>query len=388
MTNENVPSGKQPLPDWYMERDMVAVYRKIVAGEFCEILGVGSAGKSNFVRHMTKFRVKQRYLHQLAPYFITVMLNPHLMVNIDDEATLQQTGRAWPGYEIMLSRLRRELNDLDRRQLLPHSADSKDVIEEVFMRIRNLFHKQPVIAHSGIRHLEDAVYEVLAMGPQWHLVFIFDEIEEFVRTLPPEFFQSLRGLRDEFKGRVMYVTTARVPLIDLAKQKIEKSADPDTTMVMQGFTELFTGFTHYLQPLDENSAREAIRRLEERNQFTMHENNRKRLLRATGHHAGLLRRGFMPTMNFSVEARAESEYFPRLLSDRGVTRECDMIYTSLAADEQAILMAITQRQPPKQVTPALQALIDKHLIVDMNGEYVHRLPILAGYLMDLARRGR
>jgi len=388
MSNDNPPGAKQPLPDWYMQADMIAVFQKIRAGEFCEILGVGSAGKSNFVRQMVQPAVKRLYLQQYEPYFITVLLNPHLMINIDDDTTRAQTGQSWPGYELILSRMRRQLIELERSNLLPRSNEGIDIIEEIEDRIRLMFNRLPVIAHSGIRHLEDVVHEVLALGAEWHFVFIFDEIEEFVRLLPPEFFQSLRGLRDEFKGRVMYVTTSRIPLVDLAQYKIDKGGDPDTVMVMQGFTELFTGFTHYLQPFDERSAHEAIRRLEERNRVRLHELNRRRLVGATGSHPGLIRRAFLPTLYFPPDNANHNAYMQHLLADRGVARECENIYTSLADDERETLMALTRGRPPEEMTAGLRALIDKHLIRDKDGLYVHRLPILAGHLMDRANRER
>jgi len=174
--------------------------------------------------------------------------------------------------------------------------------------------------------------------------------------------------------------------VDLADYKIEKGGDPDTVMVMQGFTELFTGFTHYLNPFDERSAREAIRRLEERNRVQLHEINRRRLMGATGSHAGLIRRGFLPTLYFAPDNTNHNAYMQHLLADRSVARECEMIYTSLADNERETLMAITRGRPPEEMTPGLRSLMDKHLIRDKDGLYVHRLPILAGHLMERASR--
>ena len=369
------PGPKQPLPDWYMQRDMVEVFSRIMAGEFCEIVGVGSAGKSNFARHMTRSDVKRRYMHQFEPYYIMVLLNPHLMVTADSSVS-----DAWPGYEIMLSRLRRELIDLERRNLITTTPESGDVIAQVERRYANLFSTHTVIAQSGIRHMEDAVYEVLALGKDWQVVFIFDEMEEFMRNLPPEFFQSLRGIRDEFKGRVMYVTTSRVPLVQIPLPE----TDGHDAMVLQGFLELFHGFTYHLRPLDEQSALEVIRRLEQRNAYAMPDSNQRRLLEATGGHAGLLRRGFLPTMTLSNSRRSDSAYFNALLSDRGVRQECEMIYDSLSEDEQEAIMAITRDHPPDEESPALQSLIDKNLIVKRNNNYYHAIPLFAGFLRERA----
>jgi hypothetical protein len=380
---DKMPGAKQPLPEWYQQRDMNEVFRRITAGEFCEILGVGSAGKSNFIRHLTSTDVKRRYLGENEPYFVFVLLNPHLMVNVQG-GSVQHGGGAWPGYEIMLSRLRRELIDLERRGGLPTLDDDDDLITRVRHFYGNMFKDLHLIAQSGIRHLEDAVYEVLLQGGRWHIVFLFDEIEEFMRVLPPEFFQSLRGLRDEFKGRVMYVTTSRLPLVEIAHEhRVNGEA-----MVMEGFVELFNGFQYHLGLLEDPSAREAIRRLEVRNRLNISEPNRQRLLQASGKHAGLLRRAFVPTMRADNRSIDDDGYYKLLLGDRGVRQECRMIFDSLRPDEQAALLALTTGRSITPDSPVVRSLLDKHLIIERDGSYYHALPILAGHLKDLGGKRR
>jgi hypothetical protein len=55
----------------------------------------------------------------------------------------------------------------------------------------------PVTRQSGLRHLEDAVYAVLADDDRWRVAFLLDEVSAFA-ALPSTFFRSLRGLRDQY----------------------------------------------------------------------------------------------------------------------------------------------------------------------------------------------
>src|SRR5690606_32080045 len=151
-----------------------------------------------------------------------------------------------------------------------------------------LFDAHPVLAQTGIRQLEDAVTEVLRLDRRMRIVFMFDEFEEFI-NLPAYFFQSLRGVRDDYKQRLMYVTASRFSLPELVAQH---KPDPKDVGIMEGFVELFHGFTHYISRLDNQSARASIERLERRFNTRLQPDLERGLICTTGKHSGLLRRGF------------------------------------------------------------------------------------------------
>jgi hypothetical protein len=370
----NVPAPRQPLPYYYQKEDLTYIFRQLRAGEFCSLVGLGSAGKSNLVSLVARDDVKDHYLpREEAATYVIVLLNPHLMINLSDDA-IYHTGRAWAGYEMMISRLRRKLVSPTFYPWF-QQVGRLDVVEQVTSYYLNLFDKLPALAQTGIRQVENAVYEVLSLGDPWRVVFIFDEFEQFLAQLPPQFFQSLRGLRDEYKGRISYVTTSRRPLKELVDETYPEEKD---YLVLEGFMELFHGGLRYVSPLDQASANESVRRLEERYGIMLDSSIRANLIDITGGHAGMLRRGFVPSKNFPDVARDVNNLLNLLLDDRGVSEECAVLIRSLSAGERRTLRQLLYNQPISD-SAAWQSLLDKHIVYEVNGQKRWRMPLLAGW---------
>lgn len=359
MTLQHTPDGTIPVD--YQHQDARNVMRILGAGESCALVGVGSMGKSNFLRFIPRADVKERYLGDRGNYLLMILLNPHHLVYLQDQA-LAESGSMWPGYELMLSRLRRTLSSLSAQGVLPlPPADQRTMIEAVTRSCAMLFDDRALLRQTGIRQLEDAVWEVVRLNEHLRLVFMFDEFEAFTH-LPPQFFQSLRGLRDDFKQRVMFLTASRVALDPLVQDAYPAAADQQA---LEGFVELFYGFTHYMHLLDDDSAIFSIRRLENRNRVARiapvleHE-----LLRTTGGHAGLLRRAFLPATRVSVPENIDRlSFIEYLLTDSGVQQECRTMLTSLTSAEQNMLLDIATRTLTiADHDPTWQTLLDKHLV--------------------------
>lgn len=376
---------EEPLPDYFQQQDVDWIYKMLRAGESCTLIGIGSVGKSNLMQFLTTDRVKLKYLQKQASTTLMVLVDPHKLVHLEQQA-LNQAGASWPGYEIMLSRLRRGLAEFaDKGHLPPKSPNEED---DLFSRVQdhylNMFEAQPILAQSGIRHLEESVYEVLRLGRDWRIAFLFDEIESFLH-LPPEFFQSLRGLRDEFKQRVMYVTSSRAPLDEL----VSKHVKPEGHDMLESFTELFHGFNRYIGPLERPSAEFMVRRLERRYTITLGTAGSQTLMNITGCHAGLLRRSFRPFSNVIGMGNSFDQLFDHLLKDRGVLQECEVIFNSLPPTEQNFMRQIVSGKPVSMKEEAWKMLSDKHLVTKgIHGEPTLIMPLLGGYIAfkELARK--
>ncbi|NWG17987.1 MAG: hypothetical protein HXY41_15285 [Chloroflexi bacterium] len=370
----------------YQERDAEYVYRFLYAGESCSLVGIGSVGKSNLLLFlMNNDEAKKKYLGDYAPFLIMVLLDPHKIIHLQ-QAALAQAGTAWPGYEIMISRLRRALEELDDKNLLPQQ-DGNDIIETISRLYLNLFSEKPLLAQTGIRQLEEAVFAVMRLssppGFPWKIAFLFDEFEGF-RGLPPEFFESLRGVRDEFKNRVMFVTTSRRPLNELVSEWYED--DPHGLEIMDGFLELFRGFTHFIRLLDRDSAEALIQGLQKRYNMDLEPANRRNLLDATGRHAGLLRRSFLPMYRVSTSALTLDQICDYLLQHRGILQECRTILDSLPLDERACLWQIARGQFDAIDPEAWHSLGEKHLVdQSQQGQPSLTLPLLRRFLMSQPR---
>lgn len=375
----NMPAPMQPLPYWYQRDDLTYIFNQLRAGEFCSLIGMGSAGKSNLVSLVAREDVRPHYIQpsEEAMTYVVVMLNPHLLISLSEDA-MYHTGQAWSGYELMISRLRRKLISPPFTPWLRDSGYGHviDLIEQTYYM--SLFDKLPAFAQTGIRQLEGAVYEVLSLGEAWRVAFIFDEFEQFIEQLPPHFFQSLRGLRDEYKGRIMYVTTSRRPLWELTQEKYPEEKE---RLVMEGFVELFHGGTRYVSPLDFDSALFSVERLEKRYKAPLQDMTRRNLIAVTGGHAGLLRRGFVPTKDNPQAGGDGMALIKVMLSHKGVSDECSVLIRSLSADERRVLKQMLLNEAIVD-RGALQSLIDKHIVYLDGGQPYWRMPLLAGWAQE------
>jgi hypothetical protein len=364
------------LPERYRYQDTDTVFRIIRTGESMALVGVGSSGKSNFVRHVVRDAVKRINIQDQPPHqIVLVLLNPHYLVHLEDNA-LQHSGKLWPGYELMLNRLRMALRELEDQPLTPNE---QQVLTEVYRTVSdayyNMFSDVPLKAQAGLRRLEDAVADVMDLGPGWKLAFIFDELEEFVRKLPVEFFQSLRGLRDDNKRRLLYITTSR-----LAPRDMLKTMPREESLVLEGFTELFHDFTVYLGPLDDPSAHYNLNRYENRYGLALDNLRKEYLLHASGRHIGLMRRGYIPTYQTDINSLSRDQFVDRLLNHDKIQKDCETLFNSLSDIEKQTMTELAFQQ---RIThdAALNTLYQKHLI---DQSCVIRIPLLQAYIRRLA----
>ena len=103
--------------------------------------------------------------------------------------------------------------------------------------------KNPLYAYMGIRYLELGLQFFLRKGIQ--IVFMFDEFEEMLDQMPVKFFHTLRGLRDNNKQSLSYLTFTRAPLTTLIERK---GLD---MLKYEPFIELFTDNVYYVGPYNE-----------------------------------------------------------------------------------------------------------------------------------------
>lgn len=378
--SDQTMAAQDPLPEVYQEEDARQVFKWLRRGESCSLVGIGSVGKSNLLNFIMDERIKHKYR---ASNVIMVFLDPHKLVHLQKQG-LEMAGTSWPGYEIMIHRLRRAVAEMyDRGQLQPPVSNNLDMTSSITGFYLNLFRtEQPLLVQTGIRQLEESVYEVLRQHRDWKIAFLFDEFEGF-RDLPPEFFESLRGLRDEFKYRVMYVTTSRRDPEELVKEW-DLYTSKRAREIMEGFLELFRGFTIYLRLLDPPSAAGLMARLARRywgEDRELDEARREDLMNATGSHAGLMRRCFLPIAN--LDARRPIDDLCRyLLTQDGVVKECLAILDSLSEAERDALWYAARGKAVRADTAAQLEM--KHLGKQFRPGYLElNMPVLRQYLFNL-----
>jgi hypothetical protein len=357
----------------YQKKDVQYVFNVLQAGESCSLVAMGSVGKSNLLQFLTQDYVTEHYLHrEEASHWVMVLVDPHEMVCLQGDA-LAQAGDHWAGYEIMLSRLHYALMRLYNSDALgPQTDEQKKDLNELFEMVgdchEDILQPNPLSQQIGLRHLEEALYEILSRDDNWRIVFLFDEVGEMLNLLPPEFFQSLRGLRDSFKRRVMYVAASRRPLDDLCDEIADREADPRIKYVLEGFYELFREFTYYISPLDYESFKATVEgyynrhadRIPSLGEWTKEDLTRE-LFAITGGHAGLVRRSFLTAVSLVASGQLEEPLGHYLLYDDAVNKECETIFLSLPRAERIEMNLLAHDKPIDD--KVLRSLCAKHLIV-------------------------
>jgi hypothetical protein len=185
------------------------------------------------------------------------------------------------------------------------------------------------------RNLDQAVGRLASAGAR-RIVFILDDCDDLILHASPVFFSDLRGLRDNYKQILVYVTLTRR----------EPAFLRDTTPEFEELFELISmpGHTIAIGPYVESDGLLMLRRLAGRQAppRTLTELEARQLYHLSGGHAGLLRSLFFATQ-YNAELAAASlsnSDWTRLAEHADVESEARKIWDSLEPDEQADLRQI------------------------------------------------
>jgi hypothetical protein len=347
----------------YQKEDAEYVFNLLKAGESCFLIATGCSGKSTFLAHLVRDDVKKHYLYDQAPYYLITLLNPRQLLS-------DQGNPAWTGYELMLNQIRFALAIAIRDDHFPPEEASR--IEELSDKVDERYliatKPEPMLRQMAIRQLQWSLYEIFSFDEQFRVVFVIDELEEFFALLPPIFIQSLRGLRDDFKRRLMYVSASRFTRKELEECTHKQHGnDVRTYSRIEGFLELSTGFTGYLRPLNYDSAIFTLDRYFKRYGIELDnqagDTLRINMYQVSGGHVGIMRRGFATAVNLVQEnPRASYRLFlDVLIKNEGILEECRAIRTSLSPGERKVLGELVNQKVTSDEA-ALRNLIDKHIV--------------------------
>jgi hypothetical protein len=340
---------KQPLH--FRQDEVQFVAQRWQHSESCSLVGVGSVGKSNLLHHLSNNDVHLHYLGQRASRFIAITIDPNLLGPIDPSASVPF--KCWAGYELMMHRLYVAFYPLTILEDDAHNFfDTYQMLQDG---------TNPLYDYMGLRFFELGLEYFLRRDIQ--IVFMFDEFEELLRRMPPKFFQTLRGLRDNHKTKLSYLTFSREPLpVLIEKMRISEEE-------LEPFTELFTDNVYYVGPYNQVDAQAMIERLIRRNPQSNYTSSAiDFLLYATGRYAGLMRAGFrsLDYIGDIPPSDVRNPYFvERLASRRPVRAECETIWKGLTDVEQRVLKTISQRhseKPDAEAELAISLLVQKRLL--------------------------
>ncbi|MGJ3237908.1 MAG: hypothetical protein ACFE0Q_04305 [Anaerolineae bacterium] len=337
-------------PVHFRKEEIREVMSRFRASESASLVGVGSVGKSNLLQHLSRKETQKHYLGERSNRLFTIMIDPNLLGPTQSES---EQFRCWAGYELLMHRM----------FLALHPFEMLDEDAQNFYRTYRELQDgtNPLYAYMGLRYFELGLEYFFRRDIQ--IVFLLDEFEELLRSMPVKFFQTLRGLRDNHKKQLAFLTFSREPIPVL----VEKMNIP--ALDIEPFTELFTDNVYYVGPYNLEDATAMIQSLIERNPNVRYTNESVNfLLHATGGFAGILRASFRELEVLGEISPADvhsTNLIERLARRKRVLAECETIWKSLTDSEQRVLTSIVRRQP-EEVTDeserSISLLVQKHLL--------------------------
>lgn len=318
-------------------------------GVCCSVIGVGSAGKTNLLQHLLEMEVRTSYLGGDAGSIIPIVIDANMLTPLplsSGHNALEHT--CWAGFELILHRL--------IISLYPFTGFSKTDVEQVYEAYHAIQDgTNPTLYMKSLRFVEQALHITVARDLK--IVFLLDEFDEMIRQMPPVFLQSLRGLRDGFKGYVSYTAFTRAPLPALIARHHEGASG-------EAFSELFTDHTLYLAGYHARDAMAMLNTLNQRRTSPVSEAKLRAIIALTGGFAGLTRAAFQlaDQLDESVEVEAQAQ---RLVTRVNIRAECLAIWRGLTTGEQQIVKAAARQSAytiAAETEDAISQLIQKQLL--------------------------
>lgn len=312
----------------FRREETAYVLERWLASQSCALVGVGSVGKSNLLRHLANAAVQRHYLgSDLGDNFKAIIVDPNMLTVLNSGAdTHDPSLRAWSGYELLMHRL--------FLAFYPFELLSKEDAHRFYDAYDSLQDgNNPLYRLIALRYFEFGLEYLFRRGAR--IVFMFDEFEELLKAMPTRFFQNLRGLRDSHKSQLAYLTFTRIPLKDAAARAGHDYAE------IESFIELFTDNTYFVGPYSETDAERMIAGLSTNSGKHLPHATSQLLIEITGGYAGLLRSAF--SLIDADAGPGESDTLLEYLCHREpIVTECRTIWMSLSDAEQYILRAVAK----------------------------------------------
>jgi DNA-binding winged helix-turn-helix (wHTH) protein len=301
-----VPANRSLLPVSFRQEVVAPIMGCVNGGECCAVMGVGSVGKSNLLRHLARPDVRQHYLGDDAPRT--------LFLNIDANALVEDS--VWGYYELMLHRLIQVAEGLDQSWGTRFDPLYQRAVDGSNDRLARRYLERVVGALRGEPH-------------RYRLVFLMDEFDEVFQKVPARLFAGLRALRDDHKYNLVYVASGRQEL-----SQVHAIEGPH-----EAFYELLHLNTFGLGPYNEQDAQHMVARLFARWDVALDERATKAIVTATQAHPGLIRAVTRAVIDGRVSPRRDN-LGVKLLTDQTVRDECRKIWDGLSPEEQHALETV------------------------------------------------
>jgi hypothetical protein len=339
-------------PAAYRKNIISKILDAIVRGESVSLIGVGSSGKSNVARHIVRADARAACLGLSAEGMHGVLVD--CMQYVDDSA-------------IALYRL--------VFQALVSSTQQPDAPEAIAKlhaplnaQLEKSFDTEQV---DRVRfYLEGAIDQLMRAGVK-QMFFVLDDFDHALKKAPGQAVNSLRGLRDNHKNRLMYITVTRKELTFLRDEG-----------EYEDFAEIVTPVTipvgMYAYPDAQFALEELVARWNL--QGRLDASTRANILEWSGQHPGMLKAILnIANRNPSFDLGSR-DALTRLFNHKDIEPECDKIWQSLEADEQEAMRAAFSGQTADAML--IGRLKNKELLRERTrGQFVAFSPIFEDYVI-------
>lgn len=338
----------------FRREEVRRIFKTWQAGDASSIVGVGSVGKSNLLRHIADEATIRGQLGEDSLSTRIIIVDANLLGPLPsyDQPNSEQY-RCWAGFELIMHRMFISLYPFSQL-----SADDARRFYDAYQALQD--GSNPLFAYMGVRYFELGLELFTRSGLK--LVFLFDEFEEMLRQMPPKFFQMLRGLRDQRKGQLVFTTFSRSSIPTLVERM---NID---ALAVEPFVELFADNVIYIGPYNEQDGKNMLLSLAQRLNVTYNDLINGLVLTATGRFAGLLRAAYSAIPDAQTvdwEKQTAETLGAWLVTQESVRAECNSIWMGLNPSEQLVLKAATKMHTysiNKDTETAVTKLVQKKLL--------------------------
>jgi DNA-binding winged helix-turn-helix (wHTH) protein len=331
----------------------------ISAGQSGSVVGLAGAGKSNLLGFLChRPEALQSYL---SPEAISVALVPVDLNNLPSN-TLATF------YRVILRAFFEIRDRFDQM--------SQRTATELYQENRAT--RDPFLAQSALRELL-----LQFQAQQIRVVLVMDRFDKFGQTATPQMLDTLRGLRDSFKGTLCYIVGMRQEMIYLF--------DPSALGEMY---EILDTHVCWVGPMNETDARRLIVEETYTASTKPSETEVVHLLALTGGYPAILKASCHWWVS-SPDRPAASEWKNVLLEERSIRARLEEIWTGLTQEEGRALsevqtrcirdgtIAARGRDLEERHRHALRDLVDKGFCRRMDGGWRIFSDLFATYVAEV-----
>jgi len=343
-------------PATYRQEQVRTILRWVRVGESGSVVGMSGAGKSNLLGFLSsRPDAAQPFLGDAGADTCFLLLDVNLLPALTRTAF----------YREMLESLHRH------RPCLPDPL--QDELFTLYQGHINL--RDDLLLLTTARDM----HRVYCYEGGKRLVWLIDRFDGACRRLEAQFFNSLRALRDEFKGQLCYVVATRHPLPQLR--------DPAE---IDEFYEIVAANTCWVGPMVERDARWVARQMAARFGTTFAEEDVARILTLTGRLPAFLKAAFtwLAVGELGSE-EGQDAWEDRLLGRDEIQRECGELWDGLTDVQRVALLGVMFGSLVTGIEPKSLAYLERQGLVVGAGEYRRVFsPLFEAYVRQSKSPGR